>query len=139
VSRERVLIDTNVLVAVLSESDPLQGEARRLYDECSGSLVTCWPVLAESMHLLRRTATGRDALLRACANPELLEIAQLEAADVMPIRSWVLDYADQRPDFADACLVHIAERDSIRRVLSFDDDFLVYRTASGRRLHRLPS
>lgn len=136
-SRSDVLVDTNVIVAALSGRDPLHQAARDALAEHSGRLVSCWPVLIEAFHLLRRSHGAIDALFRATADGSLLTLAEIRASELSRIQAWMRDYADQVPDLADACLVYLAGRDSIDLVLTFDRDFTVYRTAQGRAVRTL--
>jgi predicted nucleic acid-binding protein len=49
-------------------------------------------------------------------------------------------YADQQFDFADAALMHLAERESIDAVFTVDQrHFSVYRTPAGRALTIRPA
>ena len=48
--------------------------------------------------------------------------------------------ADQPMDFADATLVHLAQRESLSTVFTIDhDDFETYRVGGRKRLRLLPS
>ena len=46
------------------------------------------------------------------------------------IRALMEQYHDTPMDFADASLVSVAERRNLRRLLTFDSDFYVYRSNS---------
>ena len=49
-------------------------------------------------------------------------------------------YADRPMDFADATLVHIAEREKISTILTIDhDDFETYRIGRNKRFRILPA
>lgn len=129
-----VLLDTGVLVAAFHRKDPLHERAVRGLSKFSGTAVTCWPVLTEAIHLLGKTRRGVEGVITMCASPDLATIAHIETVELRAIVAWMKKFADQRPDFADACLVHLAQREGIRTVLTFDSDFYAYRTASGMRL-----
>ena len=47
-------------------------------------------------------------------------------------------YDDRPMDLADALIVAQAQRLDDLDVLSFDSDFLIYRTADGRAMRRVP-
>lgn len=47
-------------------------------------------------------------------------------------------YRDLPIDFADAALVRAAEREGLNRILTFDDDFHVYRRPGRARFTVLP-
>jgi predicted nucleic acid-binding protein len=64
-----------------------------------------------------------------------LVILSLSHEDVPAIAGMLAKYHDQSIDFADACLLHLAEREAILIVFSVDcRHFSVYRTQSGRIL-----
>jgi uncharacterized protein len=51
----------------------------------------------------------------------------------------MLRYTDRPMDFADATLVHLAERESLTTVFTVDhDDFETYRIAGRRRFRVVP-
>lgn len=67
---------------------------------------------------------------------QLLDIA---ASDLPAIATITKKYNDLGLDFADACLMHLAEREGINRVFTLDRrDFSVFRTAMGEPLALLP-
>jgi hypothetical protein len=52
----------------------------------------------------------------------------------------MLKYADLPMDFADATLVHVANREGIRQIFTLDHrDFAVYRLKRGRVLKIIPN
>ena len=49
-------------------------------------------------------------------------------------------YADRPMDFADATLVHVAEREGLRTILTIDhDDFETYRIGRNAKFRILPA
>jgi predicted nucleic acid-binding protein len=53
------------------------------------------------------------------------------------IEALLRKYADRPMSLADACLVRLAEIHEDARILTFDDDFDVYRWAGRRKFERL--
>jgi len=101
-------------------------------------LYTCWPVLTEVAHLAKTKASVRS--LVASADGTFLNILPLVASDIAGIHSILGQYADQEFDLADACLMHLANRQSIETVFTLDvKDFSVYRNPNGQRLSILPA
>lgn len=67
---------------------------------------------------------------------EVLPIAQL---DMAPIEDLMERYRDRPMDFADASLVHLAHRESLKTVFTIDhDDFETYRTAERGHFRIVP-
>lgn len=132
-----VLIDTGPIVALLDVGDadhePCVAAARQI----RGRLVTTWPVITEAMYLLAASPDGQDALLGQ-VETGAVAILELTEADVAGMRTLMAKYRDQPMDFADASLVHTAEREDITEVFTLDRDFEVYRLPRGRRFLTRP-
>jgi len=137
VLRDCVLLDTGVLVGAVSERDERHAACAAALIGAPGRAVTAWPVIVEAWFLLRHSSAAIGALWGLVSDPALtlLDISQSELPD---IAAWMAKYSDQRPDLADAVLVHLADRERISRMLTIDSDFFHYRTRSGRALDVLP-
>lgn len=135
------LIDTGALVAMLDPHDPRSRVARRVLRGLRPPLLTTWPVVAEALHLLGNAAEDRHAERWYGQSPlhDLLTAGGVLVPDftsAQAVRSLDLmrQYADRPMDFADASLVALAEASADLRVVSFDGDFLIYRTQDNRPL-----
>jgi uncharacterized protein len=63
----------------------------------------------------------------------------IDDSDLPALDNLMLRYADRPMDFADATLVHLAERESLTTVFTVDhDDFETYRIAGRRRFRVVP-
>jgi predicted nucleic acid-binding protein len=91
-------------------------------------MLTTWPVVSEAMYLLG-DAGGWDAqrALWRMIEREVLELADLQPADVARSRALMEKYRDAPMDMADATLVALAESRGLKRVFTLDSDFGVYR------------
>jgi predicted nucleic acid-binding protein len=70
----------------------------------------------------------------------LLQILPLTMADVMAVASILDTYDDQGFDFADACLMHLANREGIEHVFTIDRrHFSVFRPERGPALTLHPA
>lgn len=137
--RQRILIDTGPIVAILSENDQ---HHQRCVAELAGlrpPLYTCWPVLTEAQWLLRHDAQAVDGLFRAFQSG-LLTLLPLDE-DAMPwLAAFLRRYPKIKPDLADATLVYLAEREGIPTVFTLDQrDFSVYRYNRNRHLRIIPT
>jgi predicted nucleic acid-binding protein len=66
-------------------------------------------------------------------------LLSLTHADVQAVETILAKYKDQKFQLADACLMHLAERDGISEVLTLDKrDFGLFRTSAGKMLSLLP-
>jgi len=133
-----ILVDTGPLVALLNKKDAQHQRCSDEFSRIGKSLYTCWPVLTEVAHLVKTKASVHS--LVASADGTFLNILPLVASDIAGIHSILDQYADQDFDLADACLMHLANRQSIETVFTLDvKDFSVYRNPSGQRLSILPA
>jgi predicted nucleic acid-binding protein len=115
---EPVLVDTGPLLAFYSEEDAFhetcQAQMQRLP---LGKAYTCWPVIVEAAYMLRKRPEQRDDLLLSIIKG-YLEIKHLGARDLESVRDIFTKYHDQAIDLADACLLHLADRERIDTVFS---------------------
>lgn len=134
----RVLIDAGPLVAMLSSRDSHHERCIHQSKQLPEVLFTCWPTITEAAHLLHRTSGAVGALLSRI-HIGALRILPLSQADAASISAILAKYGDQSFDFADACLMHLAERENIEHVFTLDRrHFSVFRTASDQSLTVLP-
>jgi uncharacterized protein len=127
----RVLTDTGPLVAILSSTDQYHEVCVQTVQGLRGPLLTCWPVITEAAWLLQSSPGAFERLLRSISDGavEILPFAGKEAAGVAQI---LKQYGSLRPQFADAVLVYLAARESIRTIFTLNRrDFSVYR--AGRK------
>jgi predicted nucleic acid-binding protein len=130
------LIDTGPLVALIDTRDPLHRAATRALREEPGRVVTTWAVVAEALYLLGRGRDpwyGQQPLVERIASDAIV-VPDFTAALGARSLALMAEYADLPMDFADASLVALAEARGDRRIVTFDSDFRVYRTAGGQPL-----
>ena len=136
--RGPVLIDTGPIVALLAETDQNYERCLEQIKDLPQRLVSCWPVITEAAYLLRNSQKGMTSLF---SRIELgrIELIPLTADDVAGIRRVRDRFHDQGFDFADACLMHLAEREGIQHVFTLDRrHFGVFCTTAGEALTVLP-
>ena len=122
-----VLVDTGPLVALLRRSDKHHEEIARALKGIQDPLVSVWPVIVEAMYLLSTSWQAQEALWEILETG-MVRLLPLDEADVPGMKKLTDKYKNLPMDMTDAALVHVAERESIRRVLTVDKrDFSVYR------------
>jgi predicted nucleic acid-binding protein len=99
-------------------------------------LVTCEAVIAESCYLLRNLSGAAEAVLENVARGVFLIPFQLSRA-ATPVQKLMRKYSDQPADFADACLVHLADELNTGEILTLDRDFAHYRWRKTRSFQLL--
>lgn len=66
-------------------------------------------------------------------------LASIDNQELSRMNSLMTRYRDRPMDFADATLVHLAERESIQVIFTVDqNDFATYRIAGRRRFQIIP-
>jgi predicted nucleic acid-binding protein len=107
-----VIADTGFWLALANRNDRHHRAAKASLEALSEGLITTWPVLTETCHLL---ATR-------------LSVDALDATDLPRVERLIAKYCDLPMDLADASLVVLAERLGHGRILSTDRrDFQSYR------------
>jgi predicted nucleic acid-binding protein len=132
------LIDTGALLSILDTSDTW-------HDICSSTLLqlqfpmlTSEAVLTELFYL---TGVSRARMEAAWAfvNSGAIVLGKIENSELKQMHDLMSRYWDRPMDFADATLVHLANRESIDAIFTTDhDDFATYRLAGKRRFRILP-
>jgi predicted nucleic acid-binding protein len=120
------LLDTGVIVALLDRSERHHAECASAVARLERPLVTCEPVIAESCYLLRRLPGAPETVLENVDRGVFLIPFQLSRS-AAPVRSIMRKYRDLQVDFADACLVHMADELNTGDILTLDHDFELYR------------
>lgn len=126
-----ILVDTNVLVALVDERDRLHANAKRdLRKLKRGPLVVTWSVLAETLFLLERPFERRRLRFLLDA----LDVGAAPAAERSAVFDWMEKYEAHQPDLADAELVSLARARGVR-VWTYDREFAtVWRRADGTKV-----
>jgi predicted nucleic acid-binding protein len=133
------LLDTGALVALLNESE-------RWHRRCAEALPTLrlplgvtHAVMMEALHFVagNDARVGRTWEFMLSDAVALLEIAPHELGN---LRSLMRKYSDRPMDYADATLVHVAERERLSLVFTTDhDDFETYRIGGKRKFQIVPA
>jgi predicted nucleic acid-binding protein len=135
----RALADTGALLACLDRSDPWHERCREAFGQFRLPLSTSSAVLTELFHLLGdnpREVELAWAFIRSGA----VTVLPISDGDLPEIEALMRKYHDRPMDFADAALVHLAQRESLSTVFTIDhDDFESYRVGGRKRLRILPS
>ena len=124
--RHTLLVDTGPLVALLDRSDLHHNWAVQSFKHIRSPLLTCEAVMAETMHLLRKLPPSLKTL--SIWHGDGLIRCSFDFQEQAPaVWKLLAKYADTPMDFADACVVRMAEILPDPRVWTTDTDFLIYR------------
>ncbi len=124
-----IIADTGFWVALASPRDRHHQRAVAWMDAIDEPLITTWPVVTETCHLLlNRLGTESQSRFLASYSAGGFEIFELQRHMGLRITELMRKYADLPMDLADASLVLLAERLGHGRILSTDErDFHAYR------------
>jgi hypothetical protein len=130
--------DTGAFLTCLDSSDPWHERCRDAFRQLRLPLSTSTAVLTELFHLLGdnpREVELAWAFIRSGA----VTVLSISDRDLPDIEALMRKYHDRPMDFADATLVHLAQRESLWTVFTIDHDaFETYRVGGRKRLRILP-
>jgi hypothetical protein len=137
--RGQVLVDSGPLLALFNAADHWHAPVLTwLQAHPDVALVSTWPVLTEVCALLARRVHNQAALdFLLWAERGALHVDAPADGSLAQMRRIAQRFADLPLDLADASIAEAAERLGLRRILSIDADFDVYRDARGRPLTNL--
>jgi predicted nucleic acid-binding protein len=134
-----VLVDTGALLAVLDRRDRWHRPCVAALKELRLPLVTSAAVLVELFYMVSARTHEVDAAWRLVGTG-VLTLAPIDDADLPALETLMRRYHDRPMDFADATLVHIAQRESLTTVFTVDHaDFETYRLDGRRRFSIVPA
>ena len=122
----RAILDTGPLVAFFNPRDAHHAWALEQTRTLATPLVTCEAVLTEAYHLLGRVPHARSSMLR------WIDLGRVKIPfhfdeQASEITRLLASYADQQMDFADACVVRMAELEGLPVFTVDVQDFSIYR------------
>jgi hypothetical protein len=131
-----VLADSSFFVALFNQREREHNSCRSAYEAIDGPLVTTEACITEALHLLDHADAAVRSLLTnvqrgALKIPLRLGDCASEIAYLMA------KYADTPCDFADACIIHLADQVGVGDILTLDGDFKHYRWRRTRRFNLL--
>jgi predicted nucleic acid-binding protein len=131
-----VLADSSFFVALFNKREQEHTRCRSAYEALDGPLMTTEACITEALHLLDHADAVVEAILTnvqqgAMEVPFRLCDCASEVAYLMS------KYADTPCDFADACLIHLADQLGAGDILTLDSDFKHYRWRRNKRFRML--
>ncbi len=132
------LIDTGAILALLDRSDRWHEPCKNSFQQLRLPLLTSEAVLTELFHLAGDSRAEMEAAWKFVRSGALV-VGTIEDAELPQLHSLMSRYWDRPMDFADATLVHLANRESLNVILTVDQaDFATYRLEGKRRFRVLP-
>jgi len=134
-----VIADTGFWLALANRNDAFHVAARVAYQKLTEPLITTWPVMTETCHLLV-TRVGVAAQIKFVQSfvEGAFQVFDLRTGHAARLQHLMVQYADLPMDLADASLVILAEHLGHGRIFSTDErDFRSYRWKNRRPFENL--
>jgi uncharacterized protein len=133
---QKTLIDAGPMIALFDRDDNYHVAVIQFMKRYKGMLVTTWPVVTETLHMLDFHVQAQINFLRWLQR-DALSIQELGKDAIARIIELTEKYADVPMDFADATLLVTSETTGIRDILTIDSDFFVYRDLRNKMLNNI--
>jgi len=128
---KKILIDSGPLIALFDASDKYHSEAVNFIKKNKFPLVTTIASVTETLHLLDFNRNAQIDFIEWVHRGAVV-IQNIENNDFGRIKELTEKYRDLPMDFADSCLVYLAEKLNLNTIATIDRDFSIYRI-QGRR------
>ncbi|HHD62875.1 MAG TPA: PIN domain-containing protein, partial [Desulfobulbaceae bacterium] len=110
-----MLIDSGPLIALFDASDKYHHEAVNFIKNNKYPLVTTIASITETLHLLDFNRNAQIDFIE-WVHRGAVEIANIENSDFGRLKELTEKYCDLPMDFADSCLVYLAEKLSLNTI-----------------------
>jgi uncharacterized protein len=132
------LVDTSAILAILDRNDLWHKPCENAFRQLPLPLLTSEAVLTELFHLADKSRLEPEKVWRFLRSGAAV-LGAIENAELPALNALMSRYADQPMDFADATLVHLANRESLSTILTVDQaHFATYRLEGKKRFNVLP-
>ena len=132
------VIDTGAVLALLDRNDRWHEPCKNAFRQMRLPLLTSQAVLTDLFHLVGDGRAEMESAWKFVRSGALV-LGTIEDAELPQLRALMFQYWDRPMDFADATLVHLANRESLSVILTVDQaDFATYRLEGKRRFRVLP-
>jgi predicted nucleic acid-binding protein len=129
---QKILIDSGPLIALFDADDKHHKKAVNFIKENKLPLVTTLASITETLHLLDFNRNAQIDFLDWISKGAL-EIHNIDIPAFNRLRDLTIKYKDLPMDFADACLVYLAEELNITKIATIDRDFTIYRIKNKKK------
>lgn len=133
---QKTIIDSGPLIALFDRSDKYHKLVLDFIKSYQGKLITSWAVITEVSHILDFNLQVQIDFLKWCEMGGI-EVYTISQDEISNIRVMMEKYSDIPMDLADATLMYIANKESIKNIASIGSDFDIYRTLKKQSLNNL--
>ena len=129
---QKILIDSGPLIALFDADDKHHKKAENFVRENKLPLVTTLASITETLHLLDFNRNAQIDFLDWISKGAV-EVRNIEVPAFNRLRDLTVKYKDLPMDFADACLVYLAEELNITKIATIDREFTIYRIRNKKK------
>lgn len=131
-----VLIDAGPLIALFDKDDNYHEKIKEFIKNKDYKFHTTTAVITEVLHILDFSVKVQINFLEWIMLGGIL-LYEIKQTDLGKIIELTKKYSDRPMDFADATLVLAAEQSGIKKIISIDSDFDVYRLPGKVRIENI--
>ena len=135
---QRSILDTGPVVALFDKSDYFHKKIFDFFSKNNFILYITWPVITEISYLLDFNKETQIDFLKWLESGAL-HVVDFEITDLSNLSEYMNKYKDVPMDLADASLMLISDKLDLRKIITLDKDFYVYRKQDGKYLLNLIS
>ncbi len=130
------IIDTGPLIALFDKDDKYHESIKEFIRIGKFRFVTTNAVITEVTHMLDFNVNVQIDFLNWILKDGVI-LHDIKQTDLSRIIELTIKYSDRPMDFADATLVVAAEKTGIKRIISIDSDFDIYRLPGKERIENI--
>lgn len=131
-----ILVDAGPLIALFDKSDSYHVQSIQFLKKYKGALLTTWPVVTETSHMLAFSVLTQIAFLEWIKRGGL-HVIEIEYSSISRLIELCKKFRDVPMDLADATLIVAAEERNIKEIATIDSDFYIYRDIRNRYLKNI--
>lgn len=134
---KKILIDSGPLIALFDSSDKFHKKVINFVKSNEFPLITSIASITEALHLLDFNRNAQIDMLEWVYRGGV-EICNIDNGDFGRIKDLTDKYRDLPMDFADSCLVYLAEQFKLDTIATIDRDFTIYRIGGRKKFKIAP-
>lgn len=121
------LIDAGPIIALFNKNDKYHQKIKEFIKTYKGKLTTTWPVITEVSHMLDFNIQTQIDFL-TWIKLGAIEVEDIDIQDLNRIIELSKKYSNVPMDLTDASLVVLSEKLNIKKIITIDSDYYIYRT-----------
>jgi predicted nucleic acid-binding protein len=134
--QDRILIDAGPLIALFDSDDNRYKGVRSFIKKHQYRFISTLAVFTEVSHMLDFSVEAQQDFYEWVMHHGVI-IADINQHDMPRIAELTKKYSDLPMDFADATLIVAAEKSGIRKIISLDKDFDIYRLPGREKIRNV--